>query len=291
MKTKTTVVNKHSGVIYDVYIGRGSKWGNPFSHLDNTTADFKVSSREEAVEKHKEWILNQPHLLADLHELKGKVLCCYCAPKACHGHTLAQMADALEANLQEKSVVHIGFTAHRPNKLAGYDLSVPGYRQLQDDLEHYIRRNLEVYDQVVGHSGLALGGDTIWSKAILAMKEAYPGRVLFHAEIPMMEQPEKWFKSSDIEFWHKQVRLADFKTIYGSLSEFNKITDKKKRDAARKKSASELLDLRNKGMLDHSDILLGLHNGSNSGTGNAIAYAKEINLEMYVVHPDVYFAS
>ncbi|MGN7309103.1 hypothetical protein ACTHQ2_24480, partial [Bacillus subtilis] len=109
--------------------------------------------------------------------------------------------DALDADIQEKSVVHIGFTAHRPKKLAGYDLSVPGYRQLQDDLEYYIRRNLEAYDQVVGHSGLALGGDTIWSKAILAMKEAYPGRVLFHAEITMMEQPEKWFKSSDIEFW------------------------------------------------------------------------------------------
>ncbi|MGN7309434.1 hypothetical protein ACTHQ2_26165, partial [Bacillus subtilis] len=67
--------------------------------------------------------------------------------------------------------------------------------------------------------------------------------------------------------------------------------DKKIRDAARKKRASELLDLRNKGMLDHSDMLLGLYNGSNSGTGNAIAYAKEINLEMYVLHPDIYFAS
>lgn len=289
MNKRTTVVNKHSGDEYDVYIGRGSKWGNPFSHLDNTTAEFKVSTREEAVEKHKEWILTQPHLLADLHELKGKVLCCFCAPKACHGHTLAEMANVLDDSISVKSVVHIGFTGHRPDKLAGYDLSVPGYREMQDDLEYYIRRNLEVYDQVVGHSGLALGGDTIWSKAILAMKDAYPGRVLFHAEIPMMEQPEAWFKSCDIEFWHKQVRHADFKTVYGSLAECNKISDKKKRDAARKKRAADFMDLRNKGMLDHSDMLLALHNGSKGGTGNAVAYAKEIDLEMYVVHPNVYF--
>ena len=290
MNKKTTVVNKHSGDAYDIYIGRGSKWGNPFSHMDNTTAEFKVSTREEAVQKHREWILTQPHLLADLHELRGKVLCCFCAPKVCHGHTLAQMADALDDTVMVKTVVHIGFTGHRPDKLAGYDLSAPGYREMQDDLEYYIRRNLEVYDQVVGHSGLALGGDTIWSKAILAMKDAYPGRVLFHAEIPMMEQAEAWFKSTDIEFWHKQIHHADFKTIYGSLEECNKISDKKRRDAVRKKRASEFMDLRNKGMLNHSDMLLALHNGSNGGTGNAVAYAKEIELDMYVVHPDVYFA-
>ncbi|OMF76704.1 SLOG family protein [Paenibacillus glucanolyticus] len=190
----------------------------------------------------------------------------------------------------DTTVVHIGFTGHRPKKLGGYNLSAPGYLKMQEDLEYYIRRNLEVYDQVVCHSGLALGGDTIWSKAILAMKDAYPGRVLFHAEIPMMEQADTWFKSSDIEFWHKQIRQADFKTVYGSLAEYNKITDKKKRDAIRKKRASELLDLRNRGMLDHSDMLLALHDGSKGGTGNAVAYAKEINVEMYVVHPNVYFA-
>ena len=27
---------------YDVYIGRPSKWGNPYSHKDNTKAQFKL---------------------------------------------------------------------------------------------------------------------------------------------------------------------------------------------------------------------------------------------------------
>ena len=199
---KTKVVNKHHGKAYDVYIGRGSKWGNPFTHRDGTKAKFKVASREEAVAEFRKWILTQPELLADLHELKGKTLCCYCAPQACHGHVLAEMADALDnAPAQSSgSVIHIGFTGHRPNKLGGYDLTQPGYRNLQADLESYIRRNLDVYDTVVGHSGLALGGDTIWSKAILSMKDQYPGRVLFHAEIPMLEQHESWFKQSDIDF-------------------------------------------------------------------------------------------
>lgn len=78
---------------YDVYIGRPSKWGNPFSHLDDTLAEFKVATREQAIEKYRKWIQTQPQLLADLHELKGKVLGCWCCPQACHGDILVQLAN------------------------------------------------------------------------------------------------------------------------------------------------------------------------------------------------------
>jgi hypothetical protein len=91
----TTVVNMHHKVPYDVYIGRGSIWGNPFTHLKGTTALYHVASRDDAITSYKAWIMNQSHLLARLHELKGKVLACYCCPQACHGHVLAEMADAL----------------------------------------------------------------------------------------------------------------------------------------------------------------------------------------------------
>lgn len=93
--TETKVINKHHNLSYDINIGRPSKWGNPFSHMDNTKAEYKVDTREEAVEKYREWILNQPHLLADLHELKGKTLGCYCKPKSCHGDVLVELVDKL----------------------------------------------------------------------------------------------------------------------------------------------------------------------------------------------------
>jgi len=92
----TMVVNKHHRVPYDVYIGRGSKWWNPFSHMEGTKAQIKVGTREEAIEKYKVWILKQPELLNSLHELKGKVLCCFCKPKACHGDVLAELADEIQ---------------------------------------------------------------------------------------------------------------------------------------------------------------------------------------------------
>ncbi len=78
---------------YDVYIGRGSKWGNPYSHKEGTKAKFKVNTREEAIEAYREYITNGngKHLLNDLHELEGKILGCYCAPKACHGEVLISL--------------------------------------------------------------------------------------------------------------------------------------------------------------------------------------------------------
>lgn len=78
---------------YDIYIGRPSKWGNPFSHLSNTLAKFKVNTREEAMWAYREWITNGAgkHLLNDLHELKDKTLGCWCKPLSCHGDILKEL--------------------------------------------------------------------------------------------------------------------------------------------------------------------------------------------------------
>jgi len=83
---------------YDIYIGRPSKWGNPFSHLSGSDnlALFRVSTREEAVKSYEHWILSQPLLVADLHELVDKTLGCWCAPKACHGDILKRLAESLK---------------------------------------------------------------------------------------------------------------------------------------------------------------------------------------------------
>jgi hypothetical protein len=80
---------------YDVYVGRPSKWGNPYSHLNGTLAKFKVSSREESIAKYREWIATQPNLIAAAKkELRGKTLGCWCAPLDCHADVLAEIANA-----------------------------------------------------------------------------------------------------------------------------------------------------------------------------------------------------
>jgi hypothetical protein len=81
---------------FDVYIGRPSKWGNPFSHKDDTIAEFKVDSRDESVEKYEEYLLQNQELFNSLHELKYKTLGCWCKPQRCHGDILKKYVDKLE---------------------------------------------------------------------------------------------------------------------------------------------------------------------------------------------------
>ena len=97
MKKETRVVNKYKEP-YDVYIGRGSIWGNPYTHreLEGTKAQFKTETREEAIEKYREYILQRPDLLAKLHELDGKVLGCFCKPQSCHGDVLVELVKELK---------------------------------------------------------------------------------------------------------------------------------------------------------------------------------------------------
>lgn len=93
---QTRVVNKRFQE-YDVYTGRGSKWGNPYTHIKGKTkAEFLVDSREESIDKYEEWIRKQPELLKDLHELKGKRLGCFCRSHKCHGDIPVELIEEME---------------------------------------------------------------------------------------------------------------------------------------------------------------------------------------------------
>jgi Domain of unknown function (DUF4326) len=85
METKVVHCKKED---FDVYIGRPSKWGNPFVIGKNGT-------REDVVRKYREWILTQQHLLDSLCELHGKKLGCFCKPEACHGDVLVELAEQI----------------------------------------------------------------------------------------------------------------------------------------------------------------------------------------------------
>ena len=80
---------------YDVYVGRPSVFGNPFSCKPKSVAEIKVNTVEDAVACHEAWLETQPELVAQIkRELKDKVLGCWCAPgKPCHAQTLASLAN------------------------------------------------------------------------------------------------------------------------------------------------------------------------------------------------------
>jgi hypothetical protein len=68
-----------------VYIGRGSKYGNPFIM-------GKDGNRDEVCDKYEGYVEANPSMKADfISELKGKDLVCYCAPRRCHGDYLIKI--------------------------------------------------------------------------------------------------------------------------------------------------------------------------------------------------------
>ena len=68
---------------YDVYIGRGSKWENPY-------IIGKHGTREEIISKYEMHIMTRPDLIQDLPELIDKTLGC---SKEYHGDILKIMVE------------------------------------------------------------------------------------------------------------------------------------------------------------------------------------------------------
>jgi hypothetical protein len=106
------VVNKktHTATSDDVYIGRGSALGNPFTHLPISVIKSTywgkvkhVETREEAIESFRSYILEKMATkgkewqeMMRIKELasKGDVnLVCFCRPLGCHGDIIKELIE------------------------------------------------------------------------------------------------------------------------------------------------------------------------------------------------------
>ncbi len=83
---QTRVVNRYKEA-FDIYIGRGSLFGNPFP----ITA---TQSRIQVILDYKDYLYDraetEPFFRKQLLSLRGKTLGCYCKPLPCHGDVIAQ---------------------------------------------------------------------------------------------------------------------------------------------------------------------------------------------------------
>lgn len=71
-------------ILDSVYVGRPSKFGNPFTS----------GSRFDNIEKYKEYFYSNEQLQQDaIAELRGKHLICWCAPAPCHADILLEFVN------------------------------------------------------------------------------------------------------------------------------------------------------------------------------------------------------
>ena len=81
-----------------VYIGRGSVFGNEWSHRPGTKATYRVRTRQEAIDRYREWLhatlADSTAVTVAFNKLlteartSAVMLLCYCAPHPCHGDVI-----------------------------------------------------------------------------------------------------------------------------------------------------------------------------------------------------------
>jgi hypothetical protein len=80
---------------FDIYCGRSfmefpeSEWHNPFRVEPGC-------GRKCVIQKFRAYLLARADLMAKLHELKGKILGCWCKPKDCHCDVIAELVNGLK---------------------------------------------------------------------------------------------------------------------------------------------------------------------------------------------------
>ncbi|QXH95913.1 DUF4326 domain-containing protein [Pseudomonas ogarae] len=83
----TKVSNKDLGDSYDIYIGRGTLWGNPYQMGKEGTRDEVIA--KFAYDFERRFLKLPEQFDVNIEKLRGKTLGCHCKPAACHGDVIA----------------------------------------------------------------------------------------------------------------------------------------------------------------------------------------------------------
>lgn len=144
---------------YTLYIGRknlyynepvDSKWANKYVIGQDGT-------REECINKYRQDLLNNPKLMADLHEIDGQILGCYCALDfACHGDVLIELREKQKSELLE-------FDRKTPNLMnKKYRCAIVGSRNYnnKEEIFKYLDSKLDKIGHIVS-GGCPTGADSV----------------------------------------------------------------------------------------------------------------------------------
>jgi len=156
--------------------------------------------------------------------------------------------------------MRIAVTGHRPDKLGReYDMIGPYSNHIRTELQTVIdsfsHNNLELL------TGMALGVDMIWAQ--LAIHNNIP----FIAYIPFKGQELKWPEKSQ-KLYHQLLSKAE-KIIICSPGSYS----------------AQKMQIRNIKMVDDSNLLVAVFDGTTGGTYNCVQYAESISKSILRINP------
>ncbi|MBU5245288.1 DUF1273 family protein [Bacillus halotolerans] len=186
-----------------------------------------------------------------------------------------------QETLRKKTVC---FTGHRPNKLGGYDMKNPTMLKLKDKLLEVIEELIIKEEKSRFITGGALGTDqaACWCVHILKKKHPHIKNII---ATPFKEQDKVW--SADQKMWYKRMLdVADEIINVEELDKYKVSGDKPGEFSPAK------MQKRNEYMIDYSEAIVAVYDGSKSGTRNCLNYARESYLghQLWRLHPNFNFA-
>ena len=168
------------------------------------------------------------------------------------------MVDQTEAVPPVKTPLVIAVTGHRPDKLGGYKLPNPTYIHVMQEL----RKAFEYYKPDFVIVGMAIGTDQWAAELCLTMG------IRFIAAIPFDGQDGKWPPHVRSKYQWLLSRAHQACVISPGPYDGKKMF------------------LRDKWMVDYSQLLVAVWNGSEGGTAITVAYAKSVDKPIYFVPVD-----
>jgi hypothetical protein len=228
---------------YDVYIGRPSKWGNPYSI-------GKDGTREEVIYKHHCDFFGKPQLMIEaIKELKGKTLGCYCSPAACHGDTLSDWAN------------REGRYANRPlySFEDGYDKVIPAMRMSEryEVVKEEKVKKEGIVLAIVGSRGFTNYG-LVKEKMAKFIKDVGPvSKIVSGGANGADSLGVKWAQENKVDY---HVHRPDWNK-YGNSAGYK----------------------RNELIVADADMVLAFWDGQSKGTKHTLDIAKEAGKKRYVV--------
>ncbi len=128
-------------------------------------------------------------------------------------------------------------------------------------IDHIENKNVNIFI-----TGMALGIDMWAARIVLSLKNKYPLLQLV-AAVPCKNQYRKWNDESKRE-WQRIIDKCDL-IQYVSEEEYT----------------PWCMNKRNEWMVDNSDYVIAVHDGTKGGTGNCVKYAQSKGKEITSLHP------